>query len=48
MSIMDGLRRGTQRNGGRSGVTFQDALKQVNDNPEECFRKRSWAISRRR
>ena len=38
MSIMDGLQRRTQRNGGQSGITFQDALKQVNDNPEECFR----------
>ena len=44
MSIMDGLRRGTQRNGGRSGVTFQDALKQVNDNPEECFRAAGFEV----
>ena len=39
MSIMDGLQRGAQkRNGGQSGITFQDALRQVNENPEECFR----------
>ena len=44
MSIIDGLQRGTQRNGGRSGVTFQDALKQVNDNPEECFRAAGFVV----
>ena len=44
MSIMDGLQRRTQQNGGRSGVTFQDALKQVNDNPEECFRAAGFEV----
>ena len=44
MSIMDGLQRRTQRNVGRSGVTFQDALKQVNDNPEECFRAAGFEV----
>lgn len=44
MSIMDGLQRRTQRNGGRSGITFQDALKQVNDNPEECFRAAGFEV----
>ena len=39
MSIMDGLQRGAMnRNGGQSGITFQDALKQVNEQPEECYR----------
>ena len=39
MSIMEGLQRGAgKRNGGRSGVTFQDALKEVNEHPEECYR----------
>ena len=44
MSIMDGLKRRTQRNGGQSGITFQDALKQVNDNPEECFRAAGFEV----
>lgn len=44
MSIMDGLQRRTQRNGGQSGITFQDALKQVNDNPEECFRAAGFEV----
>ena len=38
MSIMEGLQRGAKRNGGQGGITFQDALRQVNENPEECFR----------
>ena len=39
MSIMEGLQRGAGRRGGdQSGITFQDALRQVNENPEECFR----------
>lgn len=39
MSILDGLQRGAQkRGGGQSGITFQDALKQVNEHPEECYR----------
>lgn len=37
MSIMEGLQRGAGKKNG-SGVTFQDALRQVNENPEECFR----------
>ena len=44
MSIMDGLLRRTQRNGGLSWITFQDALKQVNDNPEECFRAAGFEV----
>ena len=39
MSIMDGLQRGSgRRGGGQSGITFEEALRQVNENPEECYR----------
>ena len=39
MSIMDGLQRGAGKRGGdQSGVTIQDALRQVNEHPEDCFR----------
>ena len=39
MSIMDGLQRGSgRRGGGQSGITFEDALREVNEHPEECFR----------
>ena len=37
MSFFDSL--GKKSGGsGQSGVTFQDALRQVNEHPEECFR----------
>ena len=35
MSIFDGLGRNQRGNGAGSGVTFQDAMRQVNENPEE-------------
>ena len=39
MSILEGLKRGADRRGNdQGGITFQDALRQVNENPEECFR----------
>ena len=38
MSIFDGLGRNQRGNGAGSGVTFQEALRQVNENPEECYR----------
>lgn len=43
MSIMDGLRRSSgqqqgQQGGGRSGVTVQQAMQEVNDHPAECLR----------
>jgi len=43
MSIMDGLRRsgGQQQgkqSGGRSGVTVQQAMQEVNEHPAECLR----------
>ena len=38
MSIFDGLGRNQRGNRAGSGVTFQDALRQVNENPEECYR----------
>lgn len=38
MSVFDGLGRKSSKSGDRSGVTFQDALRQVNENPAECFR----------
>ena len=45
MSIMEGLQRGSQRQGGgQSGITFQDALRQVNENPEECFRAAGFKV----
>ena len=44
MSIMDGLRRGAGKNGDQSGITIQDALRQVNENPEECFRAAGFKV----
>lgn len=40
MSIMNGLKRGAEKrqNGGQGGITFEQALQEVNENPEECFR----------
>jgi hypothetical protein len=38
MKVFDGLGRKNSGNGDQGGVTFQDALKQVTDNPAECFR----------
>ena len=43
MSIFDGLRNGgmrkqEQQNGGRSGVTVQQAMQEVNEHPAECLR----------
>lgn len=42
MSIMDGLRRSSgqqgQQSGGRSGVTVQQAMQEVNEHPAECLR----------
>ena len=39
MSILEGLQRGSEKNnGGQSGITFEDALREVNEHPEECFR----------
>jgi hypothetical protein len=38
MSVFDGLGKKNRGNGNQSGVTFQDALKQVTENPAECFR----------
>ena len=45
MRITEGLQRGSQRrNGGRSGVTFEDAMRQVNENPEECIRAAGFQV----
>ena len=45
MSIMEGLQRAAQkRSGNGSGITYQDALKQVNENPEECFRAAGFQV----
>ena len=45
MSIMDGLQRGAGKRGGdQSGVTIQDALRQVNEHPEECFRAAGFKV----
>ena len=38
MSFFDNLGKKNGGNGDRSGITFQDALRQVNENPAECFR----------
>lgn len=38
MSIFDNLGKKSGGNGDQSGITFEDALRQVNENPEECFR----------
>lgn len=45
MSILDGLRRGSQKQeGGQSGITFQDALREVNEKPEECYRAAGFKV----
>lgn len=45
MSIMDSLRSGNgKRNGDQSGISFQEALRQVNENPEECFRAAGFQV----
>ena len=45
MSIMDGLqRRAGKRGGDQSGITIQDALRQVNEHPEECFRAAGFKV----
>lgn len=49
MSIMDGLRRGSgqqqgQQGGGRSGVTVQQAMQQVNSNPGELIRAAGFQV----
>ena len=38
MSIFDSLGKKSGGNGDQSGITFQEALKQVNEHPEECYR----------
>ena len=46
MSIMSGLQRGAdkKRNGGQSGITFQQALQEVNENPAECYRAAGFQV----
>ena len=45
MSILEGLQRGSGRqNGGQSRVTFEDALREVNEHPEECFRAAGFKV----
>lgn len=45
MSIMDSLRSGNgKRNGDQSGISFREALRQVNENPEECFRAAGFQV----
>ena len=46
MSIMGGLQRGAdkKRNGGQSGITFQQALQEVNENPAECYRAAGFQV----
>ena len=45
MSIMDGLQRGSEkRNGGRSGVTFEDAMQQLQGNPAETIRAAGFKV----
>jgi hypothetical protein len=45
MSIMDSLRSGNgKRNGDQSGISFQEALRQVNEHPEECFRAAGFQV----
>ena len=49
MSIMDGLRRGSeqqqgQQGGGRSGVTVQQAIQQVNSNRGELIRAAGFQV----
>ena len=45
MSIMERLQQGSgKRNGDQSGITIQDALRQVNEHPEECFRAAGFKV----
>ena len=46
MSIMDKLRKssGQHQDGGRSGVTVQQAMQQVNEHPGECIRAAGFQV----
>ena len=44
MSIFDNLGKKNGGDGDQSGITFQEALKQVNENPEECYRAAGFKV----
>lgn len=44
MSLFNNLGKKNSGSGERSGITFQDALKQVNENPEECYRAAGFKV----
>ena len=43
MSIFNNLGK-KSGNGDQSGITFQEALKQVNEHPEECYRAAGFKV----
>lgn len=44
MSFFNNLGKKSGGNGDQSGVTFQEALKQVNEHPEECYRAAGFKV----
>ena len=44
MRIFDSLGKKNGGNGDQSGITFQEAMKQVNENPEECYRAAGFKV----
>ena len=45
MSIMEGLQKGNgKRDGDQSGVTFQEAMKQLQGNPAEMIRAAGYQV----
>ena len=44
MSFFNNLGKKSGENGDQSGVTIQDALRQVNEHPEECYRAAGFKV----
>lgn len=44
MSFFNNLGKKNSGNGDQSGITFQEALKQVNEHPEECYRAAGFKV----
>lgn len=44
MSFFNNLGKKSGGNGDQSGVTIQDALRQVNEHPEECLRAAGFKV----
>jgi hypothetical protein len=44
VSFFNNLGKKSGGNGDQSGITFQEALKQVNEHPEECYRAAGFKV----